>query len=111
MRPVVVLPDARAVVIADWLVRRPFFFRGLAEGDAPVTDRAVNVLLNADLMALPTSLMDDRDEALEDCVRCVEGGPCEEFSANEELLMRKEPSLRNGVGDGGVELSSSSLPG
>jgi hypothetical protein len=67
MRPVVVLPDARAVVIADWLVQRPFFFCGLAEGDAP-TDRALNVLLNADLMALPTSLMDDRDEELEDCV-------------------------------------------
>jgi hypothetical protein len=91
MRPVLV-PDASAVVIADWLFKQPFFFRGLAEGDAPVTDRAVNVLLNADLMAVPTCMMDDRADEPEERVLCVEGGPCEEFSAHEELLMRREPS-------------------
>jgi hypothetical protein len=47
MRPVVV-PDASAVVIADWLLKRPFFFCGLAEGDV---DRAVKVLLNIDFSA------------------------------------------------------------
>jgi hypothetical protein len=88
MRPVVV-PDASVVVIADWLLKRPFFFCGLAEGDTPVTDRAVNVLLNADLMAVPTRMMDDQADEPEERVLCVEGGPCEEFK---ELLMRREPS-------------------
>jgi hypothetical protein len=110
-RPLV-FPDASAVVMVDWLLKWPFFFCGLAGGDTPGVDQAMKVLLNADLTAVPTRLMDDRVDESEEDVWWVEGGPCEECVAHKEPLASREPFLRLRVGNGDIELgllSSSSL--
>lgn len=53
--------------------------------------------------------MDDRVDEPEEYVWYVNGGPCDEFSAHEELLIREEPPLLNGIGDGGVDSEVSSM--